>query len=288
MNKSEKALNELKKGIQTYVSKMLENAPFDKTLVGLVKGVNSNGLYTVIINQQEYSNLTCLFNGLIQTNDFVKIRVPQNNYNNMYIEGKLNATIQGGGSDNYNSLSNKPQINGHTLSGNLTTSQLGISIPTKTSDLTNDSDFVVDANYIHTDNNYTNSDKAIVDNVTSNLTNKVDKVNGKGLSTNDFTTAHMNKLSGIESGAEVNVQADWNETDVNSDSYIQNKPTIPPMPTDAHIVDLIYPIGSIYTSTINRNPSAYFGGTWDSVGESCLIINNGTTNKTQYKWERTS
>ena len=33
---------------------------------------------------------------------------------------------------------------------------------------------------------------------------KVDKENGKGLSTNDYTTADQTKLSGIESGAEVN------------------------------------------------------------------------------------
>ena len=290
MNKSEKALNELEKGIQTYVNRMLELAPFDKTVVGIVKTTYNNNLYTVTVNQQDYNNVACLFKGLINVGDVVKVRIPQNNNNLMYIEGKLNAEVQsgGGGTTDYDDLSNKPQINGVSLSGNKTTSQLGINIPNKTSDLTNDSDFIVDANYVHTDNNYTNSDKTIVNNVTSNLANKVDKVNGKGLSTNDFTTAHMNKLSGIESGAEVNVQADWDETDVNSDSYIQNKPTIPPMPTDAHIIDLIYPIGSIYTSTINTNPSAYFGGTWDSIGESYLIINNETTNKTQYKWERTA
>lgn len=68
-------------------------------------------------------------------------------------------------------------------------------IPTKTSDLTNDSDYVVDVSYTHTDNNYTTTEK--------------------------------NKLSGIASGAEVNVQADWNVTDSASDAYIKNKPTIP-------------------------------------------------------------
>lgn len=99
------------------------------------------------------------------------------------------------------------------------------NIPTKTSDLTNDSNFVSDSNYVHTDNNYTTTDKNIVDNVTSNLANKVDKVSGKGLSTNDFTTAYMNKLSGIESGAEVNVQSDWSQTTTTDDSYIKNKPT---------------------------------------------------------------
>ena len=54
---------------------------------------------------------------------------------------------------------------------------------------------VQDANYVHTDNNFTNND--------------------------------VTKLSGVETGAQVNVQANWNETDTTSDSYIQNKPTIP-------------------------------------------------------------
>lgn len=61
----------------------------------------------------------------------------------------------------------------------------------------------------------------------SALNNKVDKVSGKGLSTNDYTTTEKNKLSGIATGAEVNVQSDWNQTDSTKDDYIKNKPTIP-------------------------------------------------------------
>ena len=64
------------------------------------------------------------------------------------------------------------------------------------------------------------------------LSNKVDKVSGKGLSTNDYTTAEKTKLSGIATGAEVNVQANWNESDSSSDAYIQNKPTIPTTASD--------------------------------------------------------
>ena len=59
------------------------------------------------------------------------------------------------------------------------------------------------------------------------ISGKVDKVSGKGLSTNDYTTTEKNKLSGIESGAEVNVQSDWDVTDSTSDAFIKNKPTIP-------------------------------------------------------------
>lgn len=102
----------------------------------------------------------------------------------------------GGGTSDYNELTNKPHINGVTLSGNKTSAELGIVIPTATSDLTNDSNFVSDSNYVHTDANYTTVEKA--------------------------------KLSGIAAGAEVNVQSDWNETDPTSDAYILNKPSITP------------------------------------------------------------
>lgn len=65
--------------------------------------------------------------------------------------------------------------------------------------------------------------------------NKVDKVEGKGLSENDYTNADKNKLSGIEDGAEVNVQADWNVSDSNSDAYIKNKPQSMKNPTSLNI-----------------------------------------------------
>ena len=54
---------------------------------------------------------------------------------------------------------------------------------------------VQDASYVHTDNNFSDADES--------------------------------KLDGIESGAEVNVQSDWNVSDNTSDAFIRNKPTIP-------------------------------------------------------------
>lgn len=64
-------------------------------------------------------------------------------------------------------------------------------VPTKVSQLENDANYAVDANYVHTDNNY--------------------------------TTAEKEKLNGIAAGAEVNVNADWNAT--SGDAQILNKPT---------------------------------------------------------------
>ena len=50
----------------------------------------------------------------------------------------------------------------------------------------------------------------------------VSKETGKGLSETNYTQTEKTKLAGIESGAEVNVNADWNAT--TGDAAILNKP----------------------------------------------------------------
>jgi hypothetical protein len=49
--------------------------------------------------------------------------------------------------------------------------------------------------------------KYVLDKIQGWLNNKVDKIEGKGLSTEDYTSAEKTKLSGIEAGAEVNQNA---------------------------------------------------------------------------------
>lgn len=60
----------------------------------------------------------------------------------------------------------------------------------------------------------------------SELGNKVDKEEGKGLSSNDYTSAEKNKLENIEEEAQKNVQSDWNQENSNSDDFIKNKPSL--------------------------------------------------------------
>lgn len=87
-------------------------------------------------------------------------------------------------------------------------------------------------------NDFTTSEKTKLDalptatELETSLSGKVDKEAGKGLSSNDFTTAEKEKLAGIDAGAEVNVQANWNEMDRTADSFIQNKPSIPSKTSD--------------------------------------------------------
>lgn len=63
------------------------------------------------------------------------------------------------------------------------------------------------------------------------LLKKVDKVVGKGLSTNDLTNALLNKINSIQEGAEVNVQSDWTDEVPTSDAFIKNKPGIATLDT---------------------------------------------------------
>ena len=64
-------------------------------------------------------------------------------------------------------------ISVNNVAQTVTSKNVNITVPAATSDLTNDSNFAVDASYVHTDNNYTTTEKT--------------------------------KLGGIEAGAEVNV-----------------------------------------------------------------------------------
>lgn len=97
------------------------------------------------------------------------------------------------------------------------------------------------------------------------INGKVDKVTGKGLSTNDYTTTEKNKLAGIAAGAEVNVQSDWNQATTTADDYIKNKPTIPSG------TQLVYDCGTGSTSTTDFDNAlaAFNAGKW-------VIINKGS------------
>ena len=145
-------------------------------------------------------------------------------YNKTEINNLLSAKVNSSDlstvatSGSYNDLSNKPII------------------PTKTSDLTNDSNFVSSSDL---SNNYYN--KTQTDNL---LDIKVDKVTGKGLSTEDYTTAEKTKLAGIESEANKTVVALYNTTLLSSGwssnaPYTQTVSIQGILATDTPIADVV-------------------------------------------------
>lgn len=51
-----------------------------------------------------------------------------------------------------------------------------------------------------------------------------------------------------------------------------------PRSTYAELINIIYPIGSIYTSTLSTNPNTLFGiGTWSAYGEGRVLVGKATS-----------
>ena len=155
---------------------------------------------------------------------------------------------------NINKRSDVNSVNGKVGDVVLNASDIGAlskdtKIPTKISELINDSNYISDANYVHTDNNYTNEDK--------------------------------NKLNNIANGAEVNVQANWSETDPMEDSFIKNKPTIPSKTSDLtndsnYIADSDYKHTDNNYTTADKNSVATIGNKVDKVEGKQLSTNDFT------------
>ncbi len=73
---------------------------------------------------------------------------------------------------------------------------------------------------------YIKANNASIASLNTTMATKEDKVAGKGLSTEDFTSSLLAKLNSIATNAEVNVQSNWNEANNTNDAFIQNKPAI--------------------------------------------------------------
>ena len=119
-----------------------------------------------------------------------------------------------------------------------------ITVPTTTSELTNNSNFVSDASYVHTDNNFTNTLKT--------------------------------KLDGIAAGAEVNVQANWTQANTSADDYIKNKPSLATVATTGSYNDLTnkptIPTINNGTLTIQKNGTSVATFTANQAGNATANI----------------
>ena len=74
---------------------------------------------------------------------------------------------------------------------------------------------------------YTDNELATFDRqLEADLTRYVEKVDGKGLSTEDFTTDEKNKLANLSTEATPQIQSDWDQTDSTKADYIKNKPDL--------------------------------------------------------------
>lgn len=142
-------------------------------------------------------------------------------------------------------------------------------IPTKTSELINDSDFVSDRNYVHTDNNFTDTYKNQINQNTSDIsslnTNKADKTEiptKTSQLTNDsgFITKNVNDLANYYKKSET-----YNKTEIDGkvSSVYKYKGTVATY-QDLPSTDLI--IGDVYNVEEDGSNYAWTGNSWDKLG----------------------
>lgn len=108
--------------------------------------------------------------------------------------------------------------------------------------------------------------------INTTLGNKVDKVTGKGLSTNDFTDALKTKLDGIEAGAEKNIieTVKVNGTALTPDASRAVNVTIPA----ATVTDV--KSGDKVLALANKELSTTLGLTYDSVTKKINLTGIGS------------
>lgn len=142
-------------------------------------------------------------------------------------------------------------------------------IPTKTSDLINDSNFVSDSEYVHTDNNFTNEKDAQITTNASNITTlqstKADKTEiptKTSQLTNDsgFITKNVDDLANYYKKSET-----YNKTEIDGkvSSVYKYKGTVATY-EDLPSTDLT--IGDVYNVEEDGSNYAWTGSTWDKLG----------------------
>lgn len=153
----------------------------------------------------------------------------------------INSGGGGEGTTDYTQLENKPSINGVTLTGNKTTADLNLAtdlsnyytkpqtdakITEKVAEIVADAPEDFDtlkemSDWIASHEESAAAMNSAIQQNTTAIAGKVDKVAGKGLSTNDYTTTEKNKLDGIEAGANKTVID--STLDSSSTNPVQNK-----------------------------------------------------------------
>ena len=170
---------------------------------------------------------------------------------------------------------------------------INLKIPTKTTDLVNNSYFISDQNYVHTDNNLTNE---ILSDITSNTNNRHNHTNKSTLDSltpalleklsslsTVATTGNYNDLSGLPSINnrelkdnlsldDLGIKQDYNAGDIefSDGETLQDKYNNSTLCNTAYILDDL-PIGAqfAYSSVTN-------------IPEGCLVCNGSAVSRTDY------
>ena len=306
----------------------------DKDIIKVLKDESQSDKTTYYRFDKSTSSFTLIGGvGPYYTQSEVDTKINQKQ-NTITSENKLAANLISGLSTvattgSYNDLSDKPsesvvnngkltiQKNGTTIqtftANQSTDATVNVEVPTKTSELTNDSNYVTTTDLANKQDKITTTNK-----LSSSLVDGLSKVATSG-SYNDLSntptipTVNNGTLTIQKNGTTVQTFTANQSTNVNADitvptkvselsndsGYTTNTGTVTSvavklndavkgtvttsgtidlgsdiLTTDnikSNIINLIYPVGSIYMSINNVSPASFLGGTWEALKDRFLI-----------------
>ena len=254
-------------GIATGANKYSLPTASSSTLGGVKVGTNlsiSSGVLSA--TDTTYSAATQSAAGLMSAADKTKLDGIATGANKITVDTALS-------SSSTNPVQNK--VINTALAGKANTS----AIPTKTSQLTNDSGFkTTDTNTTYSISKsgstitLTGSDGKTSTVTDSNTTYSAATTSANGL----MSSSDKTKLNGIATGAQVNnvVVSTSQPTASTAEVWVNPNGAL----DLSALWDKLYPVGSVYMSTSSTNPGTLFGGTWAQITGRFLYCT--TTSKT--------
>lgn len=170
--------------------------------VNVLEGIQKNGQTVTVTNKIANIEVPTNLSDLTNDGNFVSDASYVHTDNNYTAEekSKLSGIAAGAQVNKIESV----KVNGTAQT--ITGKAVDISVPTKTSDLTNDSNFAVDAEYVHTDNNYTDAEKTKLSGVAT------------GAQVNTIETIKVNGTAQTVTSKAVDIAVPTKTSDITNDS----------------------------------------------------------------------
>lgn len=269
MNEEKKTQNALLETIDIMIKNKLKNLSFNYYVDGVIKKKNDDDTYNVLINGKIYNNISSKNNFEYSINDVVQILIKNGNWKKKFIDDIKNHNEI---PKNIHNLGKRNRIRANDDFDNYTT---------------------IGSFSVRSD-----TDAKTISNIPMNTAGNLDVYSSNG---NDIDVAqnkyliqeytvltgsykfirHIRQTPNILADPETYPKGwEFREWRIDVNSYtLSNNTTI-----KNTLLDLIYPVGSIYMSVNNVSPQTFLGGTWTIWGEGRTVVgvNVGNSDDTDF------
>ena len=276
MSKEKQTQDALLEAIDIAVENKLKKLGFNYYVDGVIKGKNIDNTYNVLINGEIYNNVPSKNNFEYSVNDVVQVLIKNGNWNKKFIDDKKN----------HNEI---PQniLNLEQDISNMQSTYLNMGKRTRIKASEDFNDYTEIGSYCV----LADSDAKTISNIPMGVAGilNVYSSNGNDIYTTpyiyliqEYTTLtgnykfirHIRQTPTILEDTTTYPKGwdfrDW-EVDVNSHTLSDS------VVIKNTLLDLIYPVGSIYMSVNNVSPQTFLGGTWTKWGSGRVPVGVNTS-----------